>query len=82
MSTSRTRAIALAATAGIAAAALAGCGSSSDPASTAAGDSTTPTITVKRDAALPDGIGVTDIKAYRTEDYARPCQELLRSRGS
>ena len=38
--------------------------------------------TVKRDAALPDGIGVTDIKNYRTEDYARPCQELLRSRGS
>ncbi len=57
MSTSRTRtrAIALAATAGLAAAALAGCGSSSDPASTAstaAGDSTTPTITVKRDAAI------------------------------
>jgi hypothetical protein len=38
--------------------------------------------TVKRDAAMPDGIGVTDLKAYRTEDYARPCQELLRSRGS
>ena len=38
--------------------------------------------TVKRDASLPDGIGVTDIKTYRTEDYARPCQELLRSRGS
>ena len=38
--------------------------------------------TVKRDAAFPDGIGVTDIKTYRTEDYARPCQELLRSRGS
>ena len=38
--------------------------------------------TVKRDATLPDGIGVTDIKTYHTEDYARPCQELLRSRGS
>jgi hypothetical protein len=51
-SRTRTRAIALAATAGLAAAALAGCGSSSDPASTAAGDSTTPTITVKREAAI------------------------------
>lgn len=38
--------------------------------------------TVKRDAAFPDGIGMTDIKTYHVEDYARSCQETLRSRGS
>ena len=37
--------------------------------------------TVKRDAALPDGIGVTDIKTYHVQDHARSCQETLRSRG-
>jgi hypothetical protein len=37
---------------------------------------------VKRDAALPDGIGITDIKAINTETVARPCVELLRARGS
>jgi hypothetical protein len=38
--------------------------------------------TVKRDPSLPDGIGVTDIKAFNTETVARPCVELLRARGS
>ncbi len=37
--------------------------------------------TVKRDAAFPDGIGMTDLKTYHVEDYARSCQETLRSRG-
>ena len=37
---------------------------------------------VKRDATLPDGIGVTNIKTYHTGDFARPCKELLLSRGS
>jgi len=37
---------------------------------------------VKRDPALPDGIGVTNIKTYHTENFARPCKELLLSRGS
>ena len=36
---------------------------------------------VKRDASLPDGIGVTDIKAYNTESVARTCVEVLRARG-
>lgn len=38
--------------------------------------------TVKRDPAFPDGIGLTDIKTYHIEDYARSCQDTLRSRGS
>lgn len=38
--------------------------------------------TVKRDPSFPDGIGVTDIKAYNTESVARPCAEVLRARGS
>ena len=38
--------------------------------------------TVKRDAKLPDGIGVTDVKAYSTESVARSCTELLKARGS
>lgn len=37
---------------------------------------------VKRDAAFPDGIGMTDLKTYHIADYARSCQETLRSRGS
>ncbi|MEO7404015.1 MAG: ABC transporter substrate-binding protein [Burkholderiales bacterium] len=36
---------------------------------------------VKRDAALPDGVGVTDVKAYNTETVARTCVEVLRARG-
>lgn len=35
---------------------------------------------VKRDAALPDGIGVTNVKAYNTADYARSCDEIARLR--
>ncbi len=38
--------------------------------------------TVKRDPSLPDGIGVSDVKAYNIESVARPCVELLRARGS
>jgi branched-chain amino acid transport system substrate-binding protein len=38
--------------------------------------------TVKRDPSFPDGIGVTNIKTYATESVARPCVELLKSRGS
>jgi ABC-type branched-subunit amino acid transport system substrate-binding protein len=37
---------------------------------------------VKRDAALPDGIGMTDIKAYNTESVARSCADVLKSRGA
>lgn len=36
--------------------------------------------TVKRDAALPDGIGVVDVKAYNTADYARSCDEIAKVR--
>jgi hypothetical protein len=36
--------------------------------------------TVKRDAALPDGIGVTDVKAYNTTEYARSCEEIAQVR--
>lgn len=36
--------------------------------------------TVKHDAALPDGIGVTDVKAFNTADYARSCDEIARVR--
>jgi branched-chain amino acid transport system substrate-binding protein len=35
---------------------------------------------VKRDAGLPDGIGMTDIKAYNTESIARSCADVLKSR--
>jgi branched-chain amino acid transport system substrate-binding protein len=35
---------------------------------------------VKKEAKLPDGIGVTDVKAYNTTDYARPCEEIARVR--
>ena len=36
--------------------------------------------TVKKDARLPDGIGVVDVKAYNTSAYARPCEEIARVR--
>jgi branched-chain amino acid transport system substrate-binding protein len=36
---------------------------------------------VKRDASLPDGIGMGDIKAYNTESVVRTCVEVLKSRG-
>ena len=36
--------------------------------------------TVKRDASLPDGIGVTDVKPYNTSDYARSCEEIAQVR--
>lgn len=35
---------------------------------------------VKRDAGLPDGIGVTNVKAYNTADYARSCEDIARVR--
>jgi branched-chain amino acid transport system substrate-binding protein len=35
---------------------------------------------VKRDASLPDGIGVTNVKAYNTADYARSCDEIAKLR--
>jgi len=38
--------------------------------------------TVKKDAAFPDGIGMTDVKTYPMEKYARPCMELLKARGN
>lgn len=38
--------------------------------------------TVKRDPSLPDGIGMTDVKAINTESVARSCDEVLKSRGS
>ena len=36
--------------------------------------------TVKRDASLPDGIGVTNVKAYNTADFARSCDEIAKLR--
>jgi branched-chain amino acid transport system substrate-binding protein len=36
--------------------------------------------TVKHDTSLPDGIGVVDIKAYNTADYARSCDEIAKLR--
>jgi branched-chain amino acid transport system substrate-binding protein len=36
--------------------------------------------TVKHDTSLPDGIGVADIKAYNTADYARSCDEIAKLR--
>jgi branched-chain amino acid transport system substrate-binding protein len=38
--------------------------------------------TVKRDAKLPDGIGVGDVKAFNVESVIRPCVEVLRLRGT
>jgi branched-chain amino acid transport system substrate-binding protein len=35
---------------------------------------------VKRDAAQPDGIGVTNVKAYDTADYARSCDDIAKLR--
>jgi branched-chain amino acid transport system substrate-binding protein len=37
--------------------------------------------TVKRDPALPDGIGMGDIKAYHTESNARSCADVQKARG-
>jgi branched-chain amino acid transport system substrate-binding protein len=36
--------------------------------------------TVKRDAKLPDGIGVVNVKAYDTANFARSCEEIKRVR--
>jgi branched-chain amino acid transport system substrate-binding protein len=36
---------------------------------------------VKRDPKLPDGVGVTDVKAYHLEPLARSCEEIRRVRG-
>lgn len=36
--------------------------------------------TVKKDAALPDGIGVTDVKAFNTANYARSCDDIAKLR--
>jgi branched-chain amino acid transport system substrate-binding protein len=36
--------------------------------------------TIKRDASLPDGIGVVNVKAYNTADYARTCEEIAKLR--
>lgn len=38
--------------------------------------------TVKREASLPDGIGLGDIKTYNTESIARSCAEVLKVRGT
>lgn len=38
--------------------------------------------TVKREASLPDGIGLGDIKIYNTESIARSCAEVLKVRGT
>lgn len=37
---------------------------------------------VKRDPGFPDGIGLTDVKAFHTEPLARSCEEIKRVRGS
>jgi branched-chain amino acid transport system substrate-binding protein len=37
--------------------------------------------TVKRDASLPDGIGMGDIQAYNTESVARSCADVKKARG-
>jgi hypothetical protein len=36
--------------------------------------------TVKRDAALPDGIGMGDVKAVNTESVARSCEDVKKAR--
>ena len=36
--------------------------------------------TIKKDASLPDGIGVADVKAYNTANFARPCDEIAKVR--
>jgi len=36
--------------------------------------------TVKREPSLPDGIGVADVKAYNTAEYARSCEDIAQSR--
>ena len=35
---------------------------------------------VKKDAKLPDGIGVTDVKGYNTASYARSCDDIAKLR--
>ncbi len=37
---------------------------------------------VKKDPALPDGIGMTGLKAFHTETLARSCEEIKQVRGS
>jgi hypothetical protein len=37
--------------------------------------------TVKRDASLPDGIGMGEVKAVNTESVARSCEEVKKVRG-
>jgi branched-chain amino acid transport system substrate-binding protein len=37
---------------------------------------------VKRDAELPDGIGLGDVKTYNTETVARSCADVLKARGN
>ena len=37
--------------------------------------------TVKRDASLPDGIGMGDVKAINTETVARSCEDVKKARG-
>ena len=36
--------------------------------------------TIKKDASLPDGIGVADAKAYNTANYARSCDDIAKAR--
>jgi branched-chain amino acid transport system substrate-binding protein len=38
--------------------------------------------TVKRDAALPDGIGMGEVKAINTESVARSCDEVKKARAT
>jgi branched-chain amino acid transport system substrate-binding protein len=35
---------------------------------------------VRKDGKFPDGIGVADVKAYNTADYARSCEDIARAR--
>jgi hypothetical protein len=37
--------------------------------------------TVKRDASLPDGIGMGEVKAVNTETVARSCEDVKKARG-
>ena len=37
---------------------------------------------VKRDASLPDGIGMGDVKAINTETVARSCDEVKKARAT
>jgi len=37
---------------------------------------------VKRDASLPDGIGLGDVEAINTEKVARSCDDIKKARAS